>query len=80
MTLIDSMTTGGTLGESDPLRMESPTVDPAFDPGEIDRQPNVEGADTSMPDTRLALRNEIRSKVFFANRDRTLIDDPNILL
>lgn len=79
MSIEDAIPKGGDLGASDPLGMESPKVDPTFDPGLVDRTPLLEGDDKSMPDTRLGLRNEARAKVFLANRDKTLLDDSNIL-
>lgn len=79
MSITAAIPIGGDLGKSDPLKMESPTVDPTFDPGKDDRTPKIDGEDKSMPDTRLGLRNEARAKLFIANRDRSLIDDPHIL-
>ena len=64
---------------TDPVGLESPTVGRGFDPGLTDRKPKMLGADTSMPDTRLALRNEARAKAFHANRDVVILEDNGIL-
>jgi len=62
------------LGPSDPIGLESPVLSGGFDPGQIDRTPKELGPDTSMPDTRLGLRNEARIAAFHAKRDKTLLD------
>ena len=74
MSETDAIGVGKKLGKSDPIGLESPTVSTGFDPGLVDRTPEAKGPDTSMPDTRMALRNEARAKVFQSKRDRVLID------
>ena len=76
MSEFDAARTPGLVG---PLGLESPTVPVGFDPGLVDRTPKATGPDDSMPDTRLALRNEAKVKAFMANRDKTLLDDPNLI-
>jgi hypothetical protein len=75
----DALGIGRKLGKSDPIGLESPIVRPGFDPGLDDRIPKQKGDDTSMPDTRMGLRNEARTKVFMASRDKDILDDKNIL-
>ena len=53
------------------LVMENPTVGRGFDPGIPDRKPIPKVIDRSIPDSRLALRNEARAKVYLGRIDTT---------